>query len=267
MYKLLMSKSAVKSLIIILLLILLTYQYHENYANLTNFVSQLETPYQNWLEEQNTKNPVILIFLAFCGGLIASISPCILSLLPVNLSYIGTLTITSRRDAFIKASLFTLGVATVFSLFGLFASFASTVILDWRGYTNIFVGGVILLMGLSFAGIIHLPLPKIALSLPVNSPYSVGLTFALVSSPCGSPVLFAVLIAAANTGSKLVATLTMISYALGYSGLIFCTSLFTGLLKQSRILLQRSQLIIYFGSIALILAGGYYIFIGISSLL
>lgn len=118
-------------------------------------------------------------------------------------------------------------------------------------------------MGLSFAGLFHLPLPPTQVSLPVAGPYSVGLTFALVSSPCASPVLFAVLAAAAATGSQILSTLTMVSYALGYTAVIFFASLFTGLVKQSRILLSQSEWVTRLGSAALLLAGGYYLVTGI----
>lgn len=81
-----------------------------------HLVAVVENSYQQWLKNQNTANPLVLVPLAFVGGLLASISPCILALLPINLSYIGTRNITSRRDAFIKASLFVLGVVSILSL-------------------------------------------------------------------------------------------------------------------------------------------------------
>ncbi|MFO7029825.1 hypothetical protein B9T07_07165 [Limnospira fusiformis CCALA 023] len=82
---------------------------------------------------------------------------------------------------------------------------------------------------------------------------------ALVSSPCASPVLFAVLAGAAERGYQLLGTLTMVSYALGYTLLIFLASLFTGLAKQSKRLLNHSEGIIRFGSVALMMTGAYYI--------
>jgi cytochrome c-type biogenesis protein len=99
-------------------------------------------------------------------------------------------------------------------------------------------------------------------NLPQAGPYGVGLTFALVSSPCASPVLFAVLAAAAGTGSPVLGTLTMVFYALGYTMIIFLSSLFTGLAKQSKRLLQHSDGVIRFGSLALILTGAYYLVTG-----
>ncbi len=245
-------------------LVLVSGQLSPLYARLVELVSSIENPYQQWLETQDTANPLVLLPLALVGGLIASISPCILSLLPVNLSYIGTLNITSRRDALLKACGFVAGAITVFSLLGLFASFAAAVLVDYRGYINLVVGALILLMGLSFAGIVHLPLPRKHFSLPFAGPYGVGLTFALVISPCSSPVLFAVIAAAAATNSIVISTLTMVSYGVGYTAVIFCASLFTGLIKLSRVFLHRSEWVIRFGSAALILAGCYYLFTGFS---
>jgi cytochrome c-type biogenesis protein len=228
-----------------------------------HFVSTAENNYQKWFSQQDTANPIILISLAFFGGLIASISPCILALLPVNLSYIGTLKIKSRWDALLKSGLFVLGAVTILSLFGLASSFAGAVMVEYRGYINIAVGLIMGIMGLWLMGVIKIPLPQFNLPVPqAAGPYGVGLTFALVSSPCASPVLFAVLAAAAATGSQLLATLTMVSYALGYTMLIFLASLFTGLAKQSKQLLKHSEGIILFGSLALILTGAYYLFSG-----
>jgi cytochrome c-type biogenesis protein len=225
-------------------------------------ISLVENRYQQWFERQDTANPLVLLPLAFVGGVIASVSPCILALLPVNLSYIGTLKIKSRWDAFVKASLFVLGAVTILSLFGLVSSFAGAVMVEYRGYINVVVGAIVALMGLWLMGVVKLPLPEMNINLPQAGPYGVGLTFALVSSPCASPVLFAVLAAAAATGSQVLGTLTMVSYALGYTILIFLSSLFTGLAKQSNLLLKHSEAIIRFGSVALIMTGAYYLFTG-----
>ncbi len=225
-------------------------------------ISIVENRYQQWFDQQDTANPLVLLPLAFIGGVLASVSPCILALLPVNLSYIGTLKIKSRWDAFTKAGLFVLGAVTILSLFGLVSSFAGAVMVEYRGYINIVVGLIMAVMGLWLMGIVKLPLPQINVNLPQAGPYGVGLTYALVSSPCASPVLFAVLAAAAATGSQILATLTMVSYALGYTILIFLASLFTALAKQSKQLLKHSEGIIRFGSVALMITGGYYLIQG-----
>jgi cytochrome c-type biogenesis protein len=227
------------------------------------WISIVENRYQQWFDQQDTTNPLVLLPLAFGGGVLASVSPCILALLPVNLSYIGTLNVQSRWDAFCKAGLFVLGAVTILSLFGLISSFAGAVMVEYRGYINLVVGLIMGTMGLWLMGIVNIPLPQMNVNLPPAGPYGVGLTFALVSSPCASPVLFAVLAAAAATGSQVLGTLTMVSYAIGYTLLIFLASLFTALAKQSKRLLQHAEGIVRFGSVALIMTGGYYIVQGI----
>ncbi|MGI0486861.1 cytochrome c biogenesis protein CcdA [Pantanalinema rosaneae CENA516] len=260
-------------------------------SSLYQFVEQFSfwanESYQGWFSQQQqsaASNPILLVSLAFAGGVIASVSPCILSMLPINLSYIGTREITSRRDAWLKASLFVLGVVTVLSLLGLVSSLAGIVFREYKGYFHVAVGSLIILMGLSLAGIVQLPnLPSrwqmAATNAPPSDrkasrslggvlrsmfigPYGIGLTFALVSSPCTSPIVVTVLSAGAATGSQLQSTLAMISYALGYTAIIFFASLFTGLAKQTRTLLIHSDKIVRVASVMLLLVGGFYLITG-----
>jgi cytochrome c-type biogenesis protein len=226
-------------------------------------ISLAENRYQQWFSKQDTANPLVLMPLAFIGGLIASVSPCILALLPLNLSYIGTRNITSRGDAFVKAGLFVLGNVIILGLFGLVSSFAGAVMVEYRGHINVIVGAIILIMGFGLLGLIKIPLPEINVDGSNFGPFGVGLTFALVSSPCASPVLFAVLAAAGASGSQLLAVLTMASYAFGYTIIIFLASLLTGFAKQANLLLKHSENITKFGSVALIIAGVYYLVTGV----
>jgi cytochrome c-type biogenesis protein len=226
-------------------------------------ISSLEDHHQQWFGSSQQAGQQWLLPGAFVGGLIASVSPCILGMLPINLSYIGTLKMTSRRDALVQALWFVFGAITAFSILGLFSALAAAIFVDFRGYVNLLVGAIVLLMGASFAGWFHLPLPQKQVTLPIPGAYGVGLTFALVSSPCASPVLFAVLAAAAATGSQVMSGLTMVSYAIGYTAVIFLASLFTGLVKQSRWLLVRSNWVMHVGSLVLLLAGAYYIVDGV----
>ena len=262
------------------------------YQSLQQFAFWIGDRYQQWFTQHQYQinHPLALIGLAFLGGLVASISPCILSLLPVNLSYIGTREITSRRDAFFKAGSFVLGVVTVLSLLGLFSSAAGLILIQFRGYIQVAVGAIIVLMGLSLVGIVQIPRLRLNRFTSANGtggsavhsrekmsrrsrlqslitsfltgPYGVGITFALVSSPCTSPIMISVLTAAAATGSQWQSTLTMISYSFGYTAIIFLASLFTGLAKQTRTLLLHSNTIIRLASVALLMVGMFYLING-----
>jgi cytochrome c-type biogenesis protein len=227
-------------------------------------IASAEEWYQKIIgNSSHVDRPGILIPLAFGGGLLASMSPCILAMLPVNLSYIGALNTTSKRVSILRATGFTLGAILVFSLAGYFSELAAAAFVEWRGFVRVFVGMLIIYMGLSFAEILPLPLPQLPAGWGIAGTFGAGMTFALVTSPCASPVLFAVLAAAASTGNTLLSVTTMVAYAAGYTAIIFVSSVFTGLVKHTRWLLERSDRILRWGGVILCLLGGYYLIDGL----
>lgn len=205
----------------------------------------------------------LVVLLSFLGGVASSLTPCVLPMIPLYLTYIGATQITSRFDALKKSLLFCLGAAIVFSLMGLFASFASFVMVDYRGYFHVSIGVFILLMTLFLLEVIKLPLPQFVKNIPEGSPLIVGLAFALVSSPCASPILFAVLALSSTSGSTLNSTLIMIAYSIGYTALIFITSLFAGFAKQLDFFKYNSKAVTVVCSVILAVLGTYYLYSGI----
>ena len=95
--------------------------------NITQFLDS----YGNFLLAKENTSLFILVLLGFGGGLISSLLPCVLSLLPVNLAYIGTLNITSKLEALKKASAFVLGVVLVMTLLGVFGGLAFAVFTEF----------------------------------------------------------------------------------------------------------------------------------------
>ena len=223
----------------------------------------LEQWISNFLLAKHGLSLPVLILLAFGGGLAASLTPCVLPLIPLYLTYIGVTEISSKADALKKSSLFCLGAGIVFSLMGLFASFASFIMVEFRGYVHIVIGVFIILMCLFVLEIIKLPLPQFIRNIPEGGPFIIGLAFALVSSPCASPILFAVLAMSSTAGSALGGSLIMIAYSIGYTGLIFITSLFAGVVKQLSFFKQNSKIVSIVSSIILGLLGIYYLYSGI----
>ncbi|GAC1660132.1 MAG: cytochrome c biogenesis CcdA family protein [Candidatus Elarobacter sp.] len=196
-----------------------------------------------------------LYVVAFAGGLVSSFSPCILGMLPVNLSYIGAAGLRSRRAATVTALTFVLGVVTVNVVLGLASSLFFAVFVENRAYVNVAVGIITVVMGLWMGGLITLRLPS-AERIPAGAgPFVVGVVFALVASPCASPVLIAVLGAAAKDGSPLRSGFAMGAYALGYTAILFAASLFTGIAMSSRRLLEHGTTITRFAAAGLVLVG------------
>ncbi|MGH6676950.1 MAG: cytochrome c biogenesis CcdA family protein, partial [Xanthobacteraceae bacterium] len=167
-----------------------------------------------------------LFAVAFVGGLVASISPCILGMLPLNLSYIGASKLRSRTAALRVAVMFVLGVIVVNVVLGLVSSLFFALFVEYRAPVNMAVGVLTVVMGLWLAGLVRLPTPRLAGSVPPGTgSFMVGLAFALVATPCASPILVVVLGAVSLAASPVRAIAAMTLYSIGYTLVLFLSSL------------------------------------------
>jgi|694.fasta_scaffold00001_62 cytochrome c-type biogenesis protein len=215
------------------------------------------------VNQANTSFFLMLIF-ALVGGLLSSLSPCVLSLLPLNLAYIGTLDIEDKKAAFNKAAAFVLGASLVMGLLGAFSNFAFAVFSEFRSILYLIVGVIILFMALMVLGLIKIPLPQLVTRMPKLPPLFIGMLFALISSPCSSPVLFGILSMASTAGSVISSVLIMFFYALGYTAIIFFASVSVGLMKQLNWFKSNSLVVTRISAAILISAGLFYIFLALS---
>ncbi len=205
----------------------------------------------------------MLVFFAFVAGLISSLSPCVLSMLPMNLAYIGASKIQTKEQAFGHASLFVLGVSILMAILGAFSNFAFAVFTEYKAYIYIVVGVFILLMALAILEWIKIPLPQLITKMPEANPFVVGLVFALVSSPCSSPVLFAVLGAVAALNSWFDAVMVMLAFSIGYTIIIFFACFSAGLVKQLGWFKKHNKLIMNVSALILFFLALSYIYMGI----
>jgi cytochrome c-type biogenesis protein len=209
-----------------------------------------------WLHGPDALDGWRLYPVAFLGGLVASISPCILGMLPLNLSYIGASKLTSRAAAFRVASMFVLGVVVVNVALGLVSSLFFALFVEYRAPVNIGVGVLTVLMGLWMAGIVQLPTPQIGTRIPPGGgSFLVGLVFALIASPCASPILVFILEAVSLAGSPVRAVGAMTLYAIGYTLVLFLASLSAGIAAASRRVLAHSELVSRIAAITLVVIG------------
>ncbi|MBI1858585.1 MAG: cytochrome c biogenesis protein CcdA [Candidatus Melainabacteria bacterium] len=231
--------------------------------SLGSWLSNFEHLVSSFLKAGEGLSLPLIILISFGGGLAASLTPCVLPMVPLYLSYIGATEITSKTDALKKSFLFCLGAAIVFSLMGVFASFASFITIEYRGYIHVAIGLFILLMSLFILEVIKLPLPQFVKTIPQGGPLIVGMAFALISSPCASPILFAVLALSSTVKSIVGSILIMFAYSLGYTGIIFLAGIFAGFTKQLNFFKQNSRIVIIVSGIILALLGVFYLYSGV----
>lgn len=222
--------------------------------------------YNQFLQEHNLSF-LLLFATGFVGGLASSLLPCVLSLLPVNLAYIGTLEAHSKWEALKDVTMFVLGVTIVITLLGVSSSFAFGVFTEYKGIINIIVGLLIICMAFSLFDFFKIPFPQIFKKIPDTHPFIIGLAFALVSSPCSSPVLISVISVAAASKSLFTSFLITFGYSLGYTAIIFVASLSTGLIKQLDWFKHNHDKVVKISATVLLLVGVYYTIVGISNLI
>ena len=131
------------------------------------------------------------IFLVFSAGLLTSLGPCSLSLLPVTIAYIGG---TEKN----KFKLISFSGGVVFSLVALGAAsgFLGKIYGQIPSYYTSFVALIAIIMGLNLLGILKFQFPNgpdlkiIEDKIPsFLAPFAIGSAFGLASSPCITPVL------------------------------------------------------------------------------
>jgi cytochrome c-type biogenesis protein len=171
--------------------------------------------------------------LAFAGGMLSFLSPCVLPLVPGYLSLMSGVSITdlsvagdagTTRRVLRSTLLFVAGFTLVFTLLGAGASAVGQLLLRHQQGLNQVAGAVTIVMGLFIAGVLvpgtmqrerrfHV-LPE---SLGVFAPPLMGMAFAFGWTPCIGPILSVVLSTAATqaTLGRGVALLVVYSIGLG----------------------------------------------------
>ena len=175
----------------------------------------------------------LLPVIGFGCGLLASISPCVLPLVPLNLATIGVAGATGRRAVGLSAR-FVLGSALALAALGLLGDLAGFLLIEQRGPVLIVAGVVMLAFGLIALEVIPAPFAGQAFGTGRTlGPVGAGAAFSLVTSPCASPLIGGVLAAATATGVPGLPVVAMVGFSLGYTALVFVTGVFgAGLLQR-----------------------------------
>lgn len=171
----------------------------------------------------------VSIGIAFIAGLASFLSPCVLSLVPAYIGYLGgraaggELNAKNRWVTFSHGLAFVLGFTIVFLLFNIIASALGGFLFDIRTWLARIGGLVIIIFGLHMIGILRLKFLEydIRVHSSINknmgflSSIFMGVFFSAGWSPCVGPVLGAIMTLSAYGGNIGKGTFLGLAYSAG----------------------------------------------------
>jgi cytochrome c biogenesis protein CcdA len=176
------------------------------------------------------------------AGLLTSLSPCALSLVPLTMAYLtddGTDPSRNQKTLLFRAGMFTVGLATSLSVLGLSATLAGKLFgsagAGALGAALPLTASVVaIVMGLNLLDLINLKLPSFEATMqldrfpPSLQAFLLGATSALIASPCSTPVLASILGFVAASGEPYLGAGLLFSYSLGYSTPLLLAGVLSG---------------------------------------
>ncbi len=182
---------------------------------------------------------VFSLGVIFLAGLLTSLTPCMLSMLPITIGYIGGYDTQTRWQAATQSTWFALGLATTLAGLGIAAAIVGQIYGQIGVGLPIIVSIIAILMGLNLLEALPLRLPAsgglewISQELPTGvRSYLIGLTFGLVASPCSTPVLATLLAWISATQDPLLGAALLLAYTLGYVLPLILAGTFTASIKK-----------------------------------
>lgn len=157
----------------------------------------------------------IPLYSAFSAGIISFLSPCVLPLVPLYLSYISGVSVEAlrsdnnreeiRRRVFWNCLYFIAGFSLLFISLGATASLIGRVLRSQMGILTKIAGGIVIIFGLHMTGILKISTlykeKRIQVRTQARGPlgaFLLGLAFAAGWSPCIGPILAGVLFLAST---------------------------------------------------------------------
>ena len=159
--------------------------------------------------------------ISFLEGIITFISPCLLPMLPIYISYFAGGGERSTRKTLAGAVGFVAGFTAVFVTMGALAGTVGSFLREYQTAVNIISGLVVIIFGLNFLGVFELNLFK-GSSRSVDtgnmnffSSILFGVIFSLGWTPCVGAFLGSALMLASQQGHVAEGMLMLLAYSLG----------------------------------------------------
>ena len=210
--------------------------------------------------EQGVSNPgPVTVFLIFSAGLLTSLGPCSLSLLPITVAYIGG---TNNENNNFKIFGFCGGVVLSLVFLGAISGFLGRIYGQLPDFFNIFISIFAITMGLNLLGVLKFQLPNVpSLNFlekklpPFLAPLITGTTFGLASSPCITPVLATLLAWVSQAKTPIISITFLFFFGLGQVTPLILVAITTENMRKLLEFRKYSQVIPFCSGIVLLTLG------------
>lgn len=201
--------------------------------------------------------------ISFLEGIITFISPCLLPMLPIYISYFAGGSERSTKRTLSCAAGFILGFTLVFVAMGALAGTLGSFVARYQRPVNIVSGLVVVFFGLNFLGVLKINLFRGSQktidtsNLSFFSAILFRIIFSLGWTPCVGAFLGSALALASQQGQILTGTLMLLCYSLGLGIPFMLSALLIDQLKSTFNFIKRNYKVIN------LICGGFLIVIGI----
>jgi len=203
--------------------------------------------------------------LLFLEGIITFISPCLLPMLPIYISYFaGQGSDDKTMRTLTNALGFVLGFTLVFVTLGAFAGTLGGFFREYNQGINLVTGLIVIVFGLNFMGVIRIPFLNInrqvnmkIVNLGFFSSLLFGIIFSIGWTPCVGAFLGSALMFAATEGESLKGILMLLCFSLGLGIPFVASALLIERLKSTLDFIKRNYRIIK------LISGGLLVLVGV----
>lgn len=159
-------------------------------------------------------------FISFLEGIITFISPCLLPMIPIYVSYFAGGGEKDTKKTVKNALGFIFGFTIVFVLLGALAGTFGRFLNEYKTVVNVITGIIVVFFGLNFLGVFHLNIFKgmkgaKTENLGFFSSMVFGIVFSIGWTPCVGAFLGSALMLATSQGHVLQGVLMLLLYSIG----------------------------------------------------